>query len=45
VDGAAVRRLIALGETASVEFKAAPPRPSDLASRLCGFARIASPKM
>ena len=38
MDSATVRRLIALGETASVEFKVAPPRPSDLASRLCGFA-------
>jgi len=33
-----IQRLIAGGETEVVEFKVAPPRPSDLASRLCGFA-------
>ncbi len=38
MDSAAVQHLIAGGETEVVEFKVAPPRPSDLASRLCGFA-------
>ena len=33
-----LRRLIAGGETEQVEFKVAPPRVSDLAARLCGFA-------
>jgi ATP-dependent DNA helicase RecG len=38
VDDAALRGLIAGGETAHVECKVAPPRVSDLAARLCGFA-------
>lgn len=31
-------QLISLGETGTVELKAAPPRQSDLAERLCGMA-------
>lgn len=38
MEAAQVRRLIAQGETARVEFKVAPPRVSDLAARVCGFA-------
>jgi len=38
MDEAALRRLIAGGETAHVEFKVAPPRVVDLAARLCGLA-------
>ena len=38
MDEAALRRLIAGGETAHVEFKVATPRVSDLATRICGFA-------
>jgi len=38
LDADEIRRLIAGGETAQVEFKVAPPRISDLAARLCGFA-------
>jgi ATP-dependent DNA helicase RecG len=37
-DDTALRRLIAGGETAHVEFKIAPPRVADLAVRVCGFA-------
>jgi hypothetical protein len=33
-----LRRLIADGETALVEFKVAPPRVADLSTRVCGFA-------
>ncbi len=33
-----LRALIAGGETARVEFKVAPPRAIDLATRVCGFA-------
>lgn len=38
MDVGELRRLIAQGETAHVEFKVAPPRVSDLAARVCGFA-------
>ncbi len=41
VDAADERRLRALiagGETERVEFKVAPPRAADLATRVCGFA-------
>src|SRR5579883_819381 len=34
----ALRRLIKGGETATVEFKVAVPRPVELAERLCGMA-------
>lgn len=33
-----LRRLLISGETEHVEFKVAPPRVSDLATRVCGFA-------
>ncbi len=33
-----LRRIIGQGETSSVEFKISPPRPSELAERLCGMA-------
>jgi len=35
---AALLCLIAGGESELVEFKVAPPRVSDLAARVCGFA-------
>jgi ATP-dependent DNA helicase RecG len=38
LDIASLKALIAGGETPSVEFKIAPPRPAELAERLCGFA-------
>ncbi len=38
MDVARLRRLIADGETALVEFKVAPPRVADLSTRVCGFA-------
>jgi len=38
MDEAELRRLIAGGETAHVEFKIAPPRVADVAARLCGLA-------
>jgi predicted HTH transcriptional regulator len=38
MDSAYMRHLIAGGETALVEFKVAPPRVVDLATRICGFA-------
>ena len=34
----ALRRLIAGGETATVELKVASPRPVEMAERLCGMA-------
>ena len=33
-----LRRLIAHGETSTVELKVASPRPTELAERLCGMA-------
>jgi predicted HTH transcriptional regulator len=33
-----LRRVIAHGETTTVELKVAPPRPAELAERLCGMA-------
>jgi predicted HTH transcriptional regulator len=33
-----LRRLIAGGETATVELKVASPRPVEMAERLCGMA-------
>ncbi len=33
-----LRHLIAHGETTTVELKVAPPRPAELAERLCGMA-------
>ncbi len=38
MDVTSLQRLIAGGETEHVEFKVAPPRVSDLAARVCGFA-------
>ncbi len=38
MDRASLKALIQGGETPNVEFKIAPPRPADLAERLCGFA-------
>lgn len=38
MDLASLLALIDGGETPSVEFKIAPPRPAELAERLCGFA-------
>jgi ATP-dependent DNA helicase RecG len=38
VDEAAVRRLIADGESSTVEFKIKAPRPAELAERMCGMA-------
>jgi len=38
VDAGWLRALIAGGETERVEFKVAPPRAADLATRICGFA-------
>jgi ATP-dependent DNA helicase RecG len=38
LDIEALEALIQGGETPTVEFKVAPPRPSDLAARICGFA-------
>jgi len=34
----ALRRLIKGGETTTVEFKVAIPRPVEMAERLCGMA-------
>ena len=34
----ALRRLIKGGETTTVEFKVATPRPVEMAERLCGMA-------
>jgi predicted HTH transcriptional regulator len=34
----ALRQVIAHGETPTVELKVAPPRPAELAERLCGLA-------
>lgn len=34
----ALRRLIKSGETTTVEFKVAIPRPGEMAERLCGMA-------
>ncbi|OLD64042.1 MAG: hypothetical protein AUF65_00545 [Chloroflexi bacterium 13_1_20CM_50_12] len=34
----ALRRLIELGETSTVELKVASPRPDEMAERLCGLA-------
>jgi len=34
----ALRRLIKGGETTTVEFKVAAPRPVEIAERLCGMA-------
>ena len=33
-----LRKLIAGGETNSVEFKIASPRPDEMGERLCGLA-------
>ena len=33
-----LRKLIAAGETSTVELKIASPRPSEMAERLCGMA-------
>ena len=38
LSGAALRQLIAEGETATVELKRAAPRPTEMAERLCGMA-------
>lgn len=38
MEAAVLEALISKGESNSVEFKVAPPRPSELAERLCGFA-------
>ncbi len=38
MDIASLEALIKGGETPTVEFKVAAPRPSDLAERICGFA-------
>ena len=38
MDTRSLEALIKGGETPTVEFKVAPPRPSDLAERMCGFA-------
>lgn len=38
VDTEALRALIRGGETSNIEFKVAPPRTTDLAERICGFA-------
>lgn len=38
MDVASLEALIQGGETPTVEFKIAPPRPSELAERICGFA-------
>lgn len=38
MDEKSLEALIHRGETPTVEFKIAPPRPSDLAERICGFA-------
>ncbi len=38
LDVASLEALIQGGETSTVEFKVAPPRPSELAERMCGFA-------
>lgn len=38
MDIEALEALIQGGETSTVEFKVAPPRPLDLAARICGFA-------
>lgn len=35
---AVLRRIIKGGETTTVEFKVSPPRPTELAERLCGMA-------
>jgi predicted HTH transcriptional regulator len=34
----ALRRLIDLGETSTVELKVVSPRPDEMAERLCGLA-------
>lgn len=34
----ALHKVIAHGETPTVELKVAPPRPAELAERLCGLA-------
>lgn len=33
-----LRHIIGSGETTTVELKVAPPRPAELAERLCGMA-------
>jgi len=38
MDEATLRRLIAEGETATVEFKSSAARPIDIAQRMCGMA-------
>jgi len=38
LDVASLEALIQGGETPTVEFKIAPPRPAELAERFCGFA-------
>lgn len=38
MDKASLEALIQGGETSTVEFKVATPRPSELAERICGFA-------
>jgi predicted HTH transcriptional regulator len=38
LDIASLEALIKGGETLTVEFKVAVPRPSDLAEHICGFA-------
>lgn len=38
MDEATLRRLIAEGETATVEFKSSATRPIDIAQRMCGMA-------
>ncbi|HMA38033.1 MAG TPA: ATP-binding protein [Chloroflexia bacterium] len=35
---AELRRRIAAGETATIELKRKPPRPAELAERICGIA-------
>jgi predicted HTH transcriptional regulator len=34
----ALRKLITVGETSTVELKVASPRPDEMAERLCGLA-------
>ena len=38
MDAKSLEALIHGGETPTVEFKVAAPRPADLAERICGFA-------
>lgn len=38
LNDADLRRIISQGETSTIEFKLSPPRPSELAERLCGMA-------